>query len=196
MERRHILTAEEVDEILDDLFVPTSATKAVPVALRAIRIHFSGTKLLDPTHPDAEGYEVEGDDEDDLDEADDAPLPVEADARAAGGVDGDGDGDGSVDATEPRVLVQVPFNFEWEPRTGVNGIGSGRNLRGKSTVLNVLMWSLTGRCARFQPDVRRWIEHVEVDWTVGAERLRVSFDAKDGEAKGQVVLLGPDAHSR
>jgi hypothetical protein len=76
------------------------------------------------------------------------------------------------------------------PQTAINGIGSGRNLRGKSTVRNVLMWSLTGRCARFQPDIRRWIEHVEVDWTVGAERLRVSFDAKHGEAKEQVIKLG------
>lgn len=179
--RRHILTAVEVDEILADLGVPTSATKAVPVPLRLTRIHFSGTKMLDPGHPDALGYEAEGD-----------GFPVGDDAVAADGVDNDGsDGEARRGVAEPRVrLVRVPFSFEWEPRTGVNGIGSGRNLRGKSTVLNVLMWSLTGRCARFQPDIRRWIEHVEVDWTVGAERLQVSFDAKAGEAKGQVVKLG------
>ncbi|MFG2015666.1 ATP-binding protein [Actinomadura geliboluensis] len=179
--RRHILNAVEVDEILADLGVPTSATKAVPVPLRVTRIHFSGTKMLDPMHSDAVRYEAEGD-----------GFPVGDDAGAADGVDEDaGDGEGRRGAAEPRVrLVRVPFSFEWEPRTGVNGIGSGRNLRGKSTVLNVLMWSLTGRCARFQPDIRRWIEHVEVDWTVGAERLQVSFDAKAGEAKGQVVKLG------
>jgi hypothetical protein len=33
---------------------------------------------------------------------------------------------------------------------------------------------------RFQPDPRWWIEHVEIDWTVGGER----------EATGQVVKLG------
>ncbi|MCO5995744.1 ATP-binding protein [Actinoallomurus rhizosphaericola] len=185
-ERRYNLTADKVDEILEDLDIPAVATKAVPVPLRATRIYFSGTKRLDPTHPDAEGYAA---DEDGIGEEADAPMLLE-DAATVVGVVGGGAED-SVNAPKPRVrLVRVPFRFEWEPQTGVNGIGSGRNLRGKSTVLNVLMWSLTGRCVRFQPDIRRWIEHVEVDWTVGAERLRVSFDARDGEAKGQVVKLG------
>ncbi|WUH97762.1 ATP-binding protein [Spirillospora sp. NBC_00431] len=179
--RRHSLTVAEVDEILADLGVPTSATKAVPVPLRATRIHFSGTKMLDSKHPDAVGHEAEGD-----------GLPVEDDATVTESVEEDrGGGEGGMDAAVLRVqLVRVPFSFVWEPQTGVNGIGSGRNLRGKSTVLNVLMWALTGRCARFQPDIRRWIEHVEVDWTVGTEQLRVSFDAADGEATGQVVKLG------
>ncbi|WP_433438243.1 hypothetical protein [Nonomuraea sp. CA-141351] len=36
------------------------------------------------------------------------------------------------------------------------------------------------RIERTQPDTRRWIEHVEVDWTVGAERLRVSYGDIEG----------------
>jgi hypothetical protein len=58
-ERRYILTANEVDEILDDLGIPTLATKALPVPLRATRIHFSGTKRLKLTHPDASGFEAD-----------------------------------------------------------------------------------------------------------------------------------------
>jgi hypothetical protein len=189
-QRRHILSTSEVDEILSDLAIPTLATKAVPVALRATRIRFSGTKRLDPLkHPDLEEYEVENG-EDNTDGEPETPTPSEVDPTGAdvGGAD---EIEHTGDATALRTrLLRVPFSFEWEPQTGVNGIGSGRNLRGKSTVLNVLMWSLTGRCERFQPDVKRWIEHVEVDWTIGAERIQVSFDAQDGAAKGQIVKLG------
>lgn len=151
-QRRFELSPTDVDDILADLQIPTSATKAVPVPLRATRIEFRGTKRLDLGQPN--------------------------------------DGAVQSDADVQRELAPVPFEFEWSPQLGVNGIGSGRNLRGKSTILNVLMWSLTGRCARFQPDVQSWIEHVEVDWTVGAERLRVSFDAVDGRATGAVTKLG------
>ncbi len=184
-ERRQILTAEKIDEILADLGIPTSATKAVPVPLRATRIYFSGTKRLKATHPDARGYEAADGDDKIFDEGIGVPMRVE-DATTTVGVQ-----EGGGEAVKSRIeMVWVPFSFEWEPHTGVNGVGSGRNLRGKSTVLNVLMWSLTGRCSRFQPDIRLWIEHVEVDWAVGTDRLRVSFDAKDGEAKGQVLGLG------
>lgn len=168
--RRHILTSYQVDEILVDLGVPTSSTKAVPVPLRLTRLQFSGTKHLPPAHPDAATHGVQ--------EEDTLPF-VEEPVN-------------DVLASDDRVVptVHVPFQFEWKPQAGVNGIGSGRNLRGKSTVLNVLMWTLTGRCGRFQPDIQRWIEHVEADWTVGAERLRVSFDAVNGVATGKIEKLG------
>lgn len=174
------LTVDEVDKILSDLGVPLRGTKAVPVPLRATRIHFRGTKWLKPDHPDAAGHPLVG--AADLPQwvrpvADrNSPAPSSAGAGAALEVD---------EQLGPKA--QVPFQFEWSPQPGVNGIGSGRNLRGKSTVLSVLMWSLTGRCPQFQNDVRSWIEHVEVDWQVGAEQLRVGFDAVDGVATGQVV---------
>jgi len=191
-ERRYELTAESVDVILGSLGIPTSAAKAIPVPLRATRIHFSGTKLLKPTHPDAEGHTSE-DGKDGTGGSRRLLAPAASDSETVG--DQGSEEDALYEAELAEELVPVPFSFTWEPQPGVNGIGSGRNLRGKSTVLNVLMWSLTGRCARFQPDVKLWIEHVEVDWRVGAERLRVSFDADDGEARGQVVRLG-DVGSR
>ncbi|MFK3980565.1 ATP-binding protein [Micromonospora sp. NPDC050397] len=180
-DRRHQMDAADVDALLQDLNIPTTATKAVPVPLRAARIHFRGTKLLKPSDPDAVGREpigiVTNTPTDQISLFDD-------DSTAQDPPQGDGEQQDTVQ------LVPVPFHFEWHPQSGVNGIGSGRNLRGKSTILNVLMWSLTGRCARFQPDIKLWIEHVEVDWTVGPERLRVTFDARDGKAAGQVLKLG------
>lgn len=192
-DNRLVLPAVEVDKILADLGVPTSAVKAVPVPLRANRIHFSGAKRLPPDHPDAAGHPaVDADTPESID-----PPPLEDEGFLLFRLDDAGVASDSEGAKEPP-LVRVPFSFDWAPQTGVNGIGSGRNLRGKSSVLNVLMWSLSGRCPRFQPDVRRWIQRVEVDWTVGPERLRVAFDAQDGAAVGHVHKLGdvgaPDKH--
>lgn len=177
-----VLSVDEVDEILIRLGIPLLGTKAVPVPLRAIQMRFRGTKWLNPNHPEAQGHP--------LVEVADLPEWVRP------GVDEHPPADDSAEARATPESVEVagpkarvPFHFEWSPRPGVNGIGSGRNLRGKSTLLNVLMWSLTGRCPKFQNDVRSWIEHVEVDWKMGAEHLRVEFDAVNGTATGQVVSV-------
>lgn len=190
------LTIAEVDRILAALDIPTSASKGVPVSLRATRVYFSGTKRLKPDHPDAVGYEPE--EVVDLDVDDD----FTADTDDGDGVEDEADeGEASevgeakdVKAAEEKIIrVPVPFEFEWKPQPSVNGIGSGRNLRGKSTVMNVLLWSLTGRCSEFSPDIRRWIEHIEVDWKVGEENLRVAFDADRGVVtSGTVVVVNQD----
>jgi hypothetical protein len=184
------LTVAEVDRLLAALDIPTSASKGVPVSLRATRVLFSGTKRLKPDHPDAVGHEPE----EVVDLEDDDDFTADTD-------DGDGIEDqaagseaSEVKAAEEKIIrVPVPFEFEWEPQHSVNGIGSGRNLRGKSTVMNVLLWSLTGRCSEFSPDIRRWIEHIEVDWKVGEENLRVSFDAERGVVtSGTVIVVNRD----
>lgn len=189
------LSVDEVDGILSVYNVPTSATKAVPVPLRVVRIKFSGTKQLKPEHPDAAGHDVALDPvasvagQDSKTEGDlEFPGLIEGDSDV-GSVGNAGDEEADFAGQTAVALVPVPFAFEWEPQVGVNGIGSGKNLRGKSTVLNVLMWALTGRCAHFQPDIQSWIERVEVDWTVGDEHLRVSFHAIDGAPTGVIERI-------
>lgn len=177
------LTLSEIEKILADHKIPTSATRAIPVPLRATRIHFWGTKQLPEDHATvvasgvtAEPEEILVDDQGtlDLDAVQGATSEIEAAAS----------------------LVPVPFDFDWSPQPGVNGIGSGKNLRGKSTVLNVLMWALTGRCAHFQPDVQQWIEGVEVFWQVGSENLRVAFTADDGRPVGTVSAVQADGKAK
>lgn len=163
------LTLNEIETILGDFKVPTSATRAVPVPLRVTRIRFWGTKELPPTHPTAKECNSSGE-----------QLPSD-------------DTKGSGDGVEP---VRVSFNFDWMPQVGVNGIGSGKNLRGKSTVLNVLMWALTGRCSNFQPDIQHWVEGVAVDWRVGPETIRVRFSAADGHPTGVVEIVQSDDSTR
>jgi hypothetical protein len=204
-ENRLELEVPEVDKVLDDLGIPTSASKGVPVHLRVSRVSFSGTKRLDPSHPDAEGFPLEemgsGPAEQlelSLDDTADETASGKAAAEAEIGEVADQrepeEGDaGDAESEDPVVRALVPFDFTWEPLDGVNGVGSGSNLRGKSSLVELLLWSLSGRCAVFSVAVRRWIEHVEVDWVVGAETLRVAFDADNGRvSNGSVTVTEED----
>ncbi|GAA4909107.1 ATP-binding protein [Tessaracoccus lubricantis] len=197
-EKRLELEVPEVDKVLDHLGIPTSASKGVPVHLRVARVSFSGTKRLDPAHPDAEGFPLEemgGDRHEPLETNTDDAAHGEAAAEAEEGelADQTEREEGDVEESEAEgsvVRALVPFDFTWEPLDGVNGVGSGSNLRGKSSIVELLLWSLSGRCAVFSVAVRRWIEHVEVDWVVGAETLRVAFDADNGEvSNGSVTVI-------
>lgn len=187
-------TSDDVEEVLKGRHIPTSATQAIPVSLRATRITFSGEKILPITHPEAAGQEpveVAVPIETDPDEiGDDAELGLDNRLTDAGEIV-------SNDAEQQiqTPLTSVPFSWEWKPQIGVNGVGSDRNLRGKSTVLNILMWTLSGRCANFQADVKAWIKNVEVDWQVGADTLTVAFANADGHAKGTVTLLSSAGRS-
>ncbi|BAU95965.1 large ATP-binding protein [Corynebacterium suranareeae] len=75
----------------------------------------------------------------------------------------------------PDYVEEVPYQFEWALKSGLNGVGSDRNLRGKSTVLRILMWCLRGRCD-LQPDVLSWIDHVEFDFLIDSDTYRIEFD--------------------
>lgn len=210
-ENRLELTPVVVDEVLEDLGIPTSASKGMPVHLRVARVSFKGTKRLEPSHPDAEGCALEEMD------ADDEQLPLGFSETAEGQAvtteagtmiereaiepiedesDNHHDDDDDGELEKPVVRALVPFDFTWKPIDGVNGVGSGSNLRGKSSLVNVLLWSLSGRCAEFSVAVKRWIEHVEVDWVVGSETLRVAFDADNGEvSSGTVTAIKEDGSS-
>lgn len=200
-ENRLELEATAVDKILDDLGIPTSASKGVPVHLRVARVSFSGTKRLDPAHPDAEGFPLEemvGDPDDQLapdlvDPANDGDGMTDTkDVTETGWAEAE-DGEEGAESRDPVVRALVPFDFSWDPLDGVNGIGSGSNLRGKSSIVEILLWSLSGRCAVFSVAVRRWIERVEVDWVVGAETLRVGFKADSGAVSmGSVTVIEDD----
>lgn len=186
-ENRLVMTVEDVDRILEDLGIPTSASKGVPVHLRVAQVSFRGTKRLNPSHPDAQGCELE-----EIETANEQ-TQLDFDSLAATDVGASNAGtqnepqQSDVEASVVRALV--PFDFKWRPVDGANGVGSGNNLRGKSSLMNVLLWSLTGRCTEFSVAVKRWIEHVEVDWVVGAETLRVAFDANNGSVSNGTVTV-------
>ncbi|GAB3350294.1 hypothetical protein [Modestobacter lapidis] len=157
---RDAVDEETVEAILTEARIPTSAAIPTPVGLQVLRVEFSGIKLLTGPTGDAT--------DDDATAVDDA---TDDDRTGAGG-------SGAAVTTEP-------FTFSWTLGPGLHVVGSHENLRGKSTVLEVIRWGLRGRC-RLQADVRSWLRHVQVVFAVGAERLRISFDVTDGRPDGAV----------
>lgn len=79
-----------------------------------------------------------------------------------------------------------PFEFNWNPGLGLNGLGSARNLRGKSTVLEVILWSLRGTCG-VQGDVAKYIDYVEVGFEIDSAPITVDFTVIDDQPTGKVV---------
>ena len=81
--------------------------------------------------------------------------------------------DGVAVGTDHRE--QVPFTFNWDLGTGLYGVGSDDNLRGKSSTLRILMWALRGRCD-LKNEVRSWVDHVEVGLSIDGVAHQVTFD--------------------
>lgn len=92
---------------------------------------------------------------------------------------------------EKRGTAQGSINFDWSNLTpGVWAVTSERNLRGKSSVLEVLLWALRGTPKGLQDDVRRWLSWVCVEFDVDDQRYLVDF------AVDQRIPLGTLARRR
>lgn len=86
-----------------------------------------------------------------------------------------------------------PFRFEWA------GLDSGLwlvlsddlNQVGKSTILEVMLWALRGRVRGLRPEVRAWIERVELEFSIGLDRYLVQFDEKESGPVGELLRVSP-----
>ncbi|MEQ4726037.1 hypothetical protein [Nonomuraea sp. B19D2] len=83
---------------------------------------------------------------------------------------------------EQNAIDLVPFRFDWDLALGLNGVGSDLNLRGKSSVLKVMMWALRGRCD-LKNEVRSWIDRVQLDFAIDDVAYQVTF-AVDHQRSG------------
>lgn len=92
-----------------------------------------------------------------------------------------GDAESIPDDEADRPRVRVPFEFDWAPAAGVNGVGSEKNLRGKSSVLKVISWALVGR-SPLRADVQQWISNVAVEFTIDGTTFAVRFNVINGSA--------------
>ncbi|WP_431271749.1 hypothetical protein [Dankookia sp. P2] len=84
---------------------------------------------------------------------------------------------------EKRIDGQaIPFEFDWpELSGGLWLVGSGRNSRGKTSLLGIMRWLLRGTPPdSIPPDVMKWIRHAAVDFDLDGVRHRVSLDLCDG----------------
>lgn len=99
------------------------------------------------------------------------------------------------EGASPEAVVVAPINLDWSPTDGVNGVGSGANLRGKSSVLHFTMWAMTGRC-HLQPDVRLWADRVQAEFRIDGVPLYVDFAVDgNGEPAGTVEQQVPSGRA-
>jgi hypothetical protein len=88
------------------------------------------------------------------------------------------------------------IDFNWTPiRPGVWALASYKNLVGKSTVLEVLLWCLRGSPKTLQDDVRSWLDQVLVEITIDDQRYCIAFSLPDGVPSGTLSRLRPDGPS-
>jgi hypothetical protein len=89
---------------------------------------------------------------------------------------------------EKRGTAQGPIDFDWSDlAAGVWAITSERNLRGKSTVLEILLWTLRGTPKGLQDDVRRWLSSVCVEFDVDDQRYVVEFAVEGRIPRGSLA---------
>jgi hypothetical protein len=82
------------------------------------------------------------------------------------------------------------FDFSWDLGAGLWCLASmGKNEAGKSSVLEIILWCLRGRCG-LQRDVRFWLRTVRVGFELDGEALLVDMAVQGGVPKGQVVSIG------
>lgn len=98
--------------------------------------------------------------------------------------------------TDIKYVKKVPFSFNWSlDDMGLYGVGSDRNSRGKSSVLHIIMWALRGKC-RLQSDVQKWINNVELTFSVDSDKFQVIFDVvHEGDENipcGDLIRLGKE----
>lgn len=166
------ILAEEVDEVLARARIRPSGAVPVPRRLRLQQLRFAGVKA----HRRAARFV--GAIQPTLLELPDAELA----SQSPGGLVAD-------ESIPERDEPGEAFEFTWPFDSGLYGIGSYENFRGKSSVLEVILWALRGRCG-LQPDVRAWMRNVQLDFEVSDEQLSVIFEVDDGVPHGQVLSGG------
>jgi len=100
----------------------------------------------------------------------------------------------SFSGVKDGVIDGGPFEFQWTGLgPGLWGMLTDQNLRGKTSILEVVRWLIRGRpSSNLQDDVRRWIHKARLRFSLDAIAHEVSLETKDG-IKGNLICLGPDA---
>lgn len=78
---------------------------------------------------------------------------------------------------------QEPFFYQRKLSPGLNGWVAG-NDKGKSTILKVILWAITGKEPHFKQDIRKWLEEVAVEIDMEGDGLfTIRFSLRPEEPK-------------
>ncbi len=82
------------------------------------------------------------------------------------------------------------FSFDWNKLDcGLWGILSDKNLRGKSTIIEIVHWLLRGRPSSLQEDVKKWIKKALLRFSIDEDIYEVSI-LHDEETEGDLSRFG------
>jgi len=88
----------------------------------------------------------------------------------------------------------IPFEFEWQLRSGINVLGSQRNSAGKTSVLEICRWMLTGRdkhsSGGLDPRVRAMVRNVRLEFALGPDDVLIELDSSTSVAPGRMEIRG------
>jgi hypothetical protein len=82
-----------------------------------------------------------------------------------------------------------PFDKTFDFPTGMTVLATETNLRGKTTVLELITWCLRGSPRRLRDAVRSWLVAVELDAIIAGEYIGVRLDLR-GETRATVLSAG------
>ncbi|MFJ4001780.1 hypothetical protein [Streptomyces parvus] len=69
------------------------------------------------------------------------------------------------------------------------------NLKGKTSVLELITWCLRGVPRGLQAGVRHWLTELDLDVVVAGQPMGFRLDLRDGEITSAVVLMAPDVQA-
>lgn len=79
------------------------------------------------------------------------------------------------------------IDFDQELGNGLWALSTAKNDRGKTSILEIIMWCLRGHPKRLQDDVRSWLHTVALEGTVDDEAFLVSFNVTNGMPNGALT---------
>lgn len=82
------------------------------------------------------------------------------------------------------------FNFQFENLTsGIFGLISDNNLRGKTSVLEVIKWLLRGSTSSLQDGVKHWIKNASLKFDIESESYLVELNHSQNQVNGSLLNI-------
>lgn len=103
----------------------------------------------------------------------------------------------SFSGEKSSVVAPGPFRFEWNNLDcGLWAMVTDMNLRGKSSVIEVVRWMIRGRSSSVREDVRLWISNCLMRFLLDGVPYEVSAETSGGGAIGSLSLVNEDGKLR
>ena len=94
-----------------------------------------------------------------------------------------------VGAKTGTSVFDGPFDKTFDFPTGMTVLATDTNLRGKTTLLELITWCLRGSPRRLRDAVRSWLGTVELDAIIAGEYIEIRLDLR-GETRVTVFRAG------